>query len=60
MAKIKRFFREMEWLHLGKVALVIVPVLVFEAWYHTVRLVWKGTEWVSVNGERVLGEFLGT
>jgi len=50
----------MKWKHIGKVALVIVPVLVFEAWYHTVRFVWKGTEWVSVNGERILGDFFGT
>jgi len=60
MAKIKEFFREMKWKHIGKVTIVIVPVLVFEVWYHTVRFVWKGTEWVSVRGERILGDFLGT
>tara|TARA_Y100000389_G_scaffold201808_2_gene245408 strand:+ start:566 stop:745 length:180 start_codon:yes stop_codon:yes gene_type:complete len=59
METVKQFFRNIKWKRLGKIALVIIPVLAFEAWYHTLSLVWKGTEWVSVKGERVLGDFLG-
>lgn len=47
-----------EWKYIGKVALVIVPVLFFTAWYWVVKGIWLGTEFINKKGDKFLETFL--
>lgn len=58
MDKIKEFFEGWDWLRIGKVALVIVPVVLWEIWYFCIMWIHRGTEWINDRGDDVLNNFL--
>jgi hypothetical protein len=60
MNKIKNFLTDVEWLYLAKVALVIIPVLLWEAWVYTLKGLNIATDWINVRGDKLLSKFLGT
>lgn len=58
--KIKNFIANVEWLYLAKVALVIIPVLIWEAWVYILKGLNIATDWINVKGDKLLSNFLGT
>ena len=58
MDKIKRFFEGWDWVRIGKVSIVIVPVVLWVIWYFCVTWIHRGTEWINDRGDDVLTNFL--
>ena len=56
--KIKNFIANVEWLYLAKVALVIIPVLIWEAWVYILKGLNIATDWINVKGDKLLSNFL--
>lgn len=58
MEKLKAFFSDLNWKRLGKVALVIVPVLVWEVWYNAIKYIALANEKVNTAGDKFLSKFM--
>ena len=48
----------MKYKYWGKVALVIVPVVLWTAWYYAIKYIAKGTEFIQNYGDEWLEEFM--
>jgi len=57
MEKIRNFFRKVDWKRMGKITLVLIPVLIWEVWYNTIKLVAALNEKISKAGDKFLSEF---
>lgn len=60
MDEIKKFFEGWDWKRVGKIALVIIPVLVWEIWYFSIRNLHNGSAWINDKGDKILQDFLGS
>ena len=58
MDKIKNFFEVMDWKRIGKIALVIVPVLIWEVWYNVIKLIAGANEKINAAGDKFLSNFM--
>lgn len=58
MEKLKEFFRDFDWKRAGKLALVIVPVLLWEVWHTTIKYIDKANRKIDRAGERLLCKFM--
>lgn len=58
MEKLKAFFNDLNWKRVGKVALVIVPVLVWEVWYNSIKYIALVNEKVNTAGDKFLSKFM--
>tara|TARA_A200000159_G_scaffold144168_1_gene148950 strand:+ start:1279 stop:1482 length:204 start_codon:yes stop_codon:yes gene_type:complete len=47
-----------DWKYVGKVVLVFIPVILFTAWYWTVKVIWLGTDYINKKGDDFLVEFM--
>lgn len=56
--KAKQFLERMDWKHIGKVALVIVPVLIWEVWYNGIKFIHEINEKINKAGDGVLSKFM--
>lgn len=58
MDKIKQFLENINWTHIGKIALVIIPVLVWEVWYNAIKFIAEVNEKINKAGDKVLSDFM--
>lgn len=58
MDKLKDFVENINWKRAGKVALVIVPVLVWEVWYNAIKFLADVNEKINKAGDGVLSDFM--
>lgn len=58
MDKIKKFLEEINWKRIGKIALVIIPVLVWEVWYNTIKYTSILNEKINKAGDEFLSNFM--
>jgi len=58
MDKLKEFFQNINWKRIGKIALVIIPVLLWELWYNTIKLLASANEKINVYGDGFLSNFM--
>ena len=58
MDKIKQFLENINWAHIGKVALVIIPILVWEVWYNAIKFIAEVNEKINKAGDKVLSDFM--
>lgn len=58
MDKLKDFVENINWKRTGKVALVIIPVLVWEAWYNAIKFIANVNEKINKAGDGVLSDFM--
>jgi len=58
MDKLKDFFRNFDWKRAGKIALVIVPVLLWEVWYNAIKYINLLNEKINVAGDKFLSRFM--
>lgn len=58
MEKIQKFLAKVDWKRMGKIAIVIVPVLIWEVWYNTIKFVATINEKISNAGDKFLTEFM--
>lgn len=58
MEKLKDFFRNFDWKRAGKIALVIVPVLLWEVWYNTIKYTNILNEKINTAGDKFLSRFM--
>lgn len=58
MEKLRAFFEEINWKRMGKIALVIIPVVVWEVWYNGIKLIAKVNEKINVAGDKFLSNFM--
>lgn len=47
-----------DWVYVGKVVLVFIPVVVFTIWYWAIKGLWIGTEYVNKKGDKFLEGFI--
>lgn len=58
MDKFRDFFENFNWKRAGKVALVIVPALLWQVWYTTIKYVNIANEKIDKAGEEFLSNFM--
>lgn len=55
---IKNFVNEINWKRAGKIALVIIPVLLWEVWYNSIKFIASVNEKVNEAGDKFLSDFM--
>ena len=58
MDKLKNFLQEVDWKRMGKIALVIVPVLLWEVWYNAIKYTNILNEKINTVGDKFLSNFM--
>ena len=56
--KIKSFIDKIDWKRVGKIALVIIPVLLWEVWYNAIKYINIVNEKINVVGDKFLSDFM--
>jgi hypothetical protein len=47
-----------DWKRWGKVAVIAIPVLVWVAWYETLKMVYAGSKWFNELGDEWIEKYL--
>ena len=58
MEKIKEFISKIDWVYIGKIALVIVPVLIWEVFYNSIKYIAKACDKIDEVGGEFLTNFM--
>jgi rRNA processing protein Gar1 len=58
MDKLKNFLQEVDWKRMGKIALVIGPVLLWEVWYNAIKYTNILNEKINTVGDKFLSNFM--
>lgn len=58
MDKFKDFFTDFNWKRAGKIALLIIPVLLWEVWYNAIKYTNILNEKINVAGDKFLSNFM--
>lgn len=56
--RAKDFIDSINWKRASKVAVVILPVLVWEVWYNTIKVVSSANEKINSAGDKFLSDFM--
>ena len=58
MDRLTEFFQNIDWKRWGKVAIVIIPVLIWEVWYNTIKYINILNEKINTSGDKFLSNFM--
>lgn len=57
---MKKYLQNINWRRVGKIALVAIPVLVWDVVYFVVTKLYEGCTYIDAKGEKFLDNFMGT
>lgn len=55
---MKKYFENIDWKRWGKIALVILPVLIWDVFYFLVKLLYKMSNFIDKKGEVFFKKFM--
>lgn len=58
MNSIREFLDRVNWKRVGKVVLTIIPVILWELWYQSIKFIAKVNESINEAGDKFLSDFM--
>lgn len=58
MNSIRKFLDRVNWKRVGKVALTIIPVILWELWYQSIKFIASVNESINEAGDKFLSDFM--